>query len=204
MDEDSAIGRWTLSVGRGRSSISANPVAHAAPFRRRLLSGMQTGARFFPGADQRSLWRSSCPNSAAADASRHVIPYFNEWMRRSPAWPLWPRVGARSSARVAVWAIRASSYLRGRPNHLWRNMAAVFPNVAMQSGICPEWAVYRECRGHLCLQSICSDRRSEHRPPAARLFDLQIPTDISPGRETYGSAQVRCCRSGTRAFTTRP
>ena len=46
------------------------------------------------------------------------------------------------------------------------------------------WPLHRECRPHLCLQSICSDRRSEHRTSARSPFQSTDSDHTGRGRET--------------------
>jgi A/G-specific adenine glycosylase len=172
----------------GRFPISANPVVHAASFRRLLLAWYRKQGRDLP-------WRRTTDPYAILVSEfmlqqtqvAAVIPYYHAWMRRFPNFGAlavasehevlhaWQGLGYYARARnlrAAAWNVmekhggrfpRSSSAIRDLPG-VGRYTANAVGTFAFNQAV----PIVEANIARLL----------------ARLFNLQIPIDTSPGRET--------------------
>jgi len=178
------VERWTLDV----LPISANPVAHAAPFRRRLLAWYRKQGRDLPWrrtSDPYAILVSEFMLQQTQVAT--VIPYYDEWLRRFPGFAA---LAAASEHEVLHAWQGLGYYARAR------NLRATAQTIVEKhGGRFPESLdAIRDLPGvgRYSANAVATFAFNRSVPIVeaniarllARLFDLQIPIDTSPGRET--------------------
>jgi A/G-specific adenine glycosylase len=177
------VERWTLDV----SPISANPVAHAALFRRRLLAWYRKRGRDLP-------WRRTKDPYAVLVSEfmlqqtqvATVIPYYNEWMQRFPGFAAL----AAASEHEVLHAWQGLGYY-ARARNLRATAQAVLEK---HGGRFPKsLEAIRDLPGvgRYTANAVATFAFDQSVPIVeaniarllARLFDLQVSIDASPGRE---------------------
>ena len=176
-----SVGRWTFP------SINANPVAHPASFRRRLLAWYRKHGRDLPWrrtTDPYAILVSELMLQQTQVAT--VIPYYQMWLRRFPDFSslavaseqevlhAWQGLGYYTRARNLRAA--AQTIMNKHGGRFPRSLSAIHDLPGVGRYTANAVATFAFNRTVPIVEANIARL-------LARLVDLQIPVDSTPGRD---------------------